>query len=93
MIDPILTITTHPDEVFSMKVGDTVCSPLTVTIWFGETHPTPETFGSEWVSADLVKGRVCVVMERRGKWLKLLTPVGVGWCRGGDFTRMNRETG
>ena len=92
MTDTILTITTHPDEVYSMRVGDTVCSPLNTTIWFGDTHPTVENFGSDWESRELQRGRLCVVVERKGKWLKLLTPVGVGWCRGKDFTRMNGET-
>jgi hypothetical protein len=92
MTDPILEFTVDPNEFHEMKVGDTVCSPLNATIWFGDTHPTVENFGSDWESRELQRGRLCVVLDRREKWLNLLTPVGVGWCRGKDFTRMKGET-
>ncbi len=91
MTDPILEFTVDPNEFHEMKVGDTVFSPLNVDVWFGETHPTVDTFGTHWESNTVPRGRMCVVLDRKEKWLNLLTPVGVGWCRGRDFTRGRRE--
>ena len=70
----------------TLKPGDLVYAMGPTEIWWNESHPTPETFSMEWDCGTVLTGQLCSVLDVSGNWLRLLSPIGVGWSRKLDYS-------